>query len=136
MAVLTAHNKVFEVAKSAPADPPRLSGVLGRLLNFPRVESGSGREAAGAVKDIEEVVAAAQVVRELHHLETQPAGAQAFRGEHNERLDDHSSTCQVQCFPRNHHYPKNVLVCWSIGSGSSAKAARQSPITSTTPRYA
>jgi hypothetical protein len=65
MAVLTAHSKVFEVAKGAPPDPPRLSGALGRLLNFPRFESGSRREAAAAVKDIEEVVAAAKVVREL-----------------------------------------------------------------------
>src|SRR3981081_3448152 len=118
------------------AAPPRraLRRALGRLRPDRCLGNRSGLEAAAAVEDFEEVVPTAQVVRELDHLEAQRAGAKALRSEHHERLHDHSSTCLVQCLPRNHRYLENALVCWSIGLGSSTEAASRSPIRSTTRR--
>jgi hypothetical protein len=121
--------KLFEEAKRRYR-PWGLSGAPGRLLDFEPVESRPGLDASAAIEDIEEVVAVAQVVRELDHLEAQGAGAKASRSEHHERPDDDSSTCPVQCFPQNHCYLENVLGCWSIGLGSSSEAASRSPFAS------
>jgi len=55
-----------------------------------------------AVEDLEKVLFATQLVCELDHLESQPAGTQAPRGEHDERPDNHSPTRPVQRLGRNH----------------------------------
>jgi len=99
-----------------------------------------------AVEDLEKVLFATQLVCELDHLESQPAGTQAPRGEHDERPDNHSPTRPVQRLGRNHRTKRTpseggVLAASETGFGrlrhcrmarSSSEAASWSSLATAT----
>ena len=70
---------------------------------------------APAVERLEAVIRVTQVVGQLDHLEAKAARAEALRGQHHERLDDHSPAGPVQPCSRDHQQLKNASLCPSIG---------------------
>jgi hypothetical protein len=65
-------------------------------------------------------VAVSQIVSQLDHLQAQPAWSEAFRRQHDERLDENLSARPVQPPPRNHQHLENAADHWSIGSRGSS----------------
>ncbi len=77
-----------------------------------------------AVECLEVLVSVSQVVGELDHLETEPAWAETFRGQHDKGPDENFSSGSVQLPPRNHQQKGNALIRRSIGRSMSSSWAR------------